>query len=74
MKVHNLKFVGPNSKNVSGESNKFYRISSEGPNVIIHHGAIGTQGNYIVKPMDSTYMAQEFVRKQVAKKKAKGYK
>ena len=59
--------------NTSNGSNKFWEICSEGKNVIVQYGRIGTKGQKMVKAFESEDDATKEKRKLIAQKLAKEY-
>ena len=59
--------------NTSNGSNKFWEIGTDGKNVIVQYGRIGTKGQRMVKGFESEDDAIKEKRKLIAQKLAKEY-
>lgn len=70
--VH-LEFSGPNPKNKSGVSHKFWEAWVDNDEIVIHFGAIGTEGRTDRIGCISNAMARQDLRERVAKQRKKGY-
>ena len=59
--------------NTSNGSNKFWEIGTDGKNIIVRYGRIGTKGQRMVKAFESEDDAIKEKRKLIAQKLAKEY-
>jgi predicted DNA-binding WGR domain protein len=59
--------------NTSNGSNKFWEIGTDGKNVIVQYGRIGTKGQRMVKAFESEDDAIKEKRKLISQKLAKEY-
>ncbi len=59
---------------IEGTSCKFWEVSSNGNNVTVRYGRIGTNGQTQTKSFTSPAAAEQHADKQIAAKLAKGYR
>lgn len=71
---HYLEFVGPNSHNAGGSSEKFYQVFIIENVLVIRYGRLGARpGQFSVTPCGSHEAAEDRGRKQLYAKRDKGY-
>lgn len=68
-----LEFVGPNPKNLSGKSRKFWQAEVWGRTFVRRFGPIGKQGQTMQETFGSSYEAKAAALKMANKKRADGY-
>lgn len=68
-----LTYVGPNHKNISKFSAKFWFIKLLGNSVEIRFGKIGSRGTVKVKPFGSPAEARGYFNDRIIEQKSEGY-
>ena len=59
---------------VAGSSSKFWEVETDGRQVKVRYGRIGTNGQSQTKSFTNETAAEEHAQKQIASKLSKGYR
>lgn len=68
-----FEFIGEDEKRGVAHSEKYWEIALVGAKITIRYGKIGTDGQLIVKDLDSKEAAEKEYEKLIKEKTKKGY-